>query len=119
MAKWLLVDEERLGLGLERALVTFLAPIRDLPALEVRLRALGVVGRLAVTRSRRDVVCEVLYRREERDAIYEALQGVGVPMVWDEIVSLDRGIERDAWLGLARRLADEESLLAQGGDESP
>jgi hypothetical protein len=118
MAKWLLVDEGRLELGLERALVTFTGPVQELPALESRLGSLGVVTRIAITRSRRDVVCEILYRRQERDEVYAALEGTGLPMIWDELISLDRGIERTAWLGLARRLASEEGLLAGGGAES-
>ena len=107
-----LVDERRLPLGLEKACVRFPGRSRPRPRLVARLRALGVVRQLIVTRHRRDLVCVLVYRSAERDAVRAQLEALGQPLVWEEIAEEDRELERAVWIAMARRLAAAEGLLA-------
>jgi len=113
VSPFVLVDEPRLPLPLEKAYVHFPGAGERRPALIATLRALGVVRQLLVTRSRRDVVCILVYAKPERDAIFAALEAVNQPFIWDEILEEDRELERDAWVALSQRFAALENLLEE------
>ena len=106
-----LVDEARLPLALEKAYVHFPGTGRRRPRLAAALGGLGVVRQLLVTRSRRDIVCVLIYLRHERDTVFAWLEGLGEPFVWDDILEEAREIERETWVTLLQRLAAAEGLL--------
>jgi hypothetical protein len=106
-----LVDETSLPLALEKAYVNFPGRGQRRSELITALEHLGVVRQLLVTRSRRDVVCVLVYRREERDHVFSAFEQLGEPFLWDEILEENRVIERSTWVALSRRFAASEDLL--------
>lgn len=108
---WLLVDEPALGIGLEKALVTFPGAGRRRPRLVEALARWGVARQIVVTRSRRDVVCVLLYREKEHDALFSAIEGLGEAFISEELLEEDRGLEASTWAALARRCAADELLL--------
>ena len=105
-----LVDESRLGMSLDKAYVHFPGVGRRRPVLTRELTNLGCVRQLLVTRSRRDVICVLVYQRSERDEIFAALESLGEPFAWDEILEEDRAIEQSTWVALAGRIAVSEDL---------
>jgi hypothetical protein len=96
---------------LAKVYVHFPGSGRRRPALVEALRGLGVVRQVLVTRSRRDVVCILLCRAEDRDALFDAVEHLGEPFVWDDVLDEDRSIERETWIALSRRFAAAEDLL--------
>jgi hypothetical protein len=117
VSPFVLVDEPRLPLDLEKAYVHFPGAGQRRPDLIRALRNLGVVRQLLVTRSRRDVVCVLVFRRLERDQVFESLEKVEEPFLWDEVLDEDRAIERQTWLALCRRFAAAENLLEEAPEE--
>jgi len=109
---WLLVDEPRLAIDLEKAVLIFPGSGARRPTLENFLRTSGVARQLVITRSRRDVICIVVYAVGERDQIFHEIEELDEPFTWDDILNEDRGLERRLWIELARRLARQERLLS-------
>jgi hypothetical protein len=105
-----LVDEARLPLPLEKTYAHFPGGGQRRPRLVAALARLGIVRQLMVTRSRRDIICVLVYLREERDAVFASLERLGEPFLWDEILQEERELERDAWVALSQRLAATEGL---------
>jgi hypothetical protein len=106
-----LVDESRVPLANEKAFVHFPGPGRRRPRLVAALDRLGVVRQLLVMRSRRDVFCVLVYRVDERERVFQALEALNEPFAWDEVLDEDRRIERRTWAALSRRVAATENLL--------
>jgi hypothetical protein len=79
-------------------------------ALTQTLAELGPVRQLWETRSRRDIICVLLYRRADRDEFFAAVERLGERFLWEEVIDEDRALEAEAWLELARRLARAESF---------
>jgi hypothetical protein len=109
---WLLVDEPMLSLDLERALVVFPGSGSRRPKLIARLEGLGTARQILVTRSRRDVLCILVYRTFEREGLFAAAETLGEAFLWDEVLEEDRRLEGSMWTALAQRAAGEESLLS-------
>lgn len=107
---WLLVDEPSLDMDLERALVVFPGEGRRRPDLIAWLRALGAARQILVTRSRRDVLCILVYRAFERERLFAAVEALEESFLWDDILEEDRRLERHMWTALAQRAAREELL---------
>jgi hypothetical protein len=110
---WVLVDETRLPLQLEKAYVHFPGTGRRRLGLIAALRRLGVVRQILLTRSRRDLACVLVYPREDRDDLFAAVERLGEPFLWDEILEEDREVERSMWVGLAQRYAKTEGLIQE------
>jgi hypothetical protein len=108
---WLLVDEPRLDIDLEKAMLIFPGSGVRRPTLVGQLRASGVIRQLLITRSRRDVICIAVYRSGERDQVFQAIEAFGESFIWEDVLDEDRGLERRMWAELARRLARDERLL--------
>lgn len=111
---WLLVDEPAVSEELEKALVVFPGAGLARPELLAALRSTEVLRQLIVTRSRRDVICVLLFERVDRDGLFAMLDGFGEAFVWEEILDEDRRPEADVWVGLTRRIAAREGLLEAG-----
>ncbi len=109
--KWVLVDESTLPIDVQAALVAFPGEGARRPGLLNRLRRLGVVRQLMVTRSKRDVLGVLLFRVADRDALFAELEAWGERFYWDDLVEEDRRLEAGAWQELARRFAANEDLL--------
>jgi hypothetical protein len=109
---WVLVDEKALPLRLEKAFVVFPGDGRRRPRLMRGVGRLGAVRQIMVTRSRRDVICVLLYAEPEREAFFAAVELLGERFLWDDVIDEDRGVEADAWVDLVRRFARQE-LLSQ------
>lgn len=108
---WVLVREGVLPLDLETALVVFPGRGRRRDRLVRHLRELGPTRQLLVTRSRRDVFCVLLFRRQDREGVFHAVEALGEDFVWEEITHEDRALEGTAWMCLAQRIARDEALL--------
>jgi hypothetical protein len=108
---WLLVDEAKLDLGLQTAFLFFPGSGRPRPRLIAQLKATGSVRQLMVLRSRRDVVCVLLFRQGEYERLFAAVETIGEDFVWEDILHEDRRIEADTWIGLTTQIARDESLL--------
>ena len=111
LAPFVLIDEAKLPLDLAKVYVHFPGTGQRRPALVEALRGLGVVRQVLVTRSRRDVVCILICRAEDRHALFDAVEHLGEPFVWDDVLDEDRSIERETWIALSRRFAAAEDLL--------
>lgn len=109
-APWVLIDESALDLDLDKAFVLFPGKGRRRPALIGALRQLGAARQIVVTRSRRDIVCVLLFRRDRRDAVFAALEALDDPFAWDDVIDEDRAIERETWYELSRQFARDEGL---------
>jgi hypothetical protein len=107
---WTLIDESTLPLTLEKAMVIFPGDGRRRPVLAEALASVGAVRQLVETRSRRDIICVLLYLPNDRDEFFGVLEALGERFLWEEIIEEDRALEADAWLDLARRLARAELL---------
>lgn len=107
---WLLADALSAKLGLEVSLVLFPGQGRPRPKLLRTLRETGVARQLLVTRSRRDVLCVLLHLPVDKNRLFEELDRLGEPMVWEEVLEEDRQIESIAWRGLAQRLGEIEGF---------
>jgi hypothetical protein len=107
---WLLADVEAGELGAECSLVVFPGSGRARPLLLRGLRRTGAVRQLMVTRSRRDVICVLLHPVTERARLFEEIDRLGEPMVWEEVLEEDRQIEESAWRTLARQLGTAEGF---------
>ena len=110
-APWLLVDERDISEDVDKALVVFPGSGRARPELIDALYATQALRQVIVSRSRRDVICMLLFARHERDELFATLEGLGEAFVWEEVLDEDRRTEVDAWMGLARRMAAREGLL--------
>ncbi len=108
---WLLVDERSLSGDLDKALVVFPGVGRARPGLIAALRSTQALRHLIVTRSRRDVICVLLFERRERDRLFATLEGLEEAFVWEEVLDEDRRAEVDVWVGLTKRMAEREGLL--------
>lgn len=111
---WLLVDERGVSDELEKALVVFPGAGRARPELIADLRSTQALRQLIVTRSRRDIICVLLFERRERNGLFSTLEGVGEAFVWEDVLAEDRRTEANAWAGLTRRMAAREGLLEAG-----
>lgn len=107
---WLLVDEFKLPLYLDKALVVFPGGGRDRRSLIEALRSTGMVRQIMVGRSRRDVFAVFVFERVARDALFRELDSLGEPFLWDELLEEDRRVELAAWIHLTKRLARDEGL---------
>lgn len=107
---WLLAEVAAAELEAECSLVIFPGNGRARPKLLRGLRKTGAVRQLIVTRSRRDVVCVLLYALSERQRVFEEIDRLGEPMVWEEILEEDRQVEAIAWQTLAKRLGAAEGF---------
>lgn len=110
---WLLINEGALPMTLDRALVIFPGRGARRPALMRALRQLGRVRQMTTTRSRRDVFCVLVYRADQRDQVFRAIEELGEPFIWDEILDEDRAAEAELWAVLTREFAQEDALLSR------
>lgn len=108
---WLLVDEQLLNLELEKALVLFPGPGRARPALLRSLRATGAVRQLFVMRSRRDVICVLVFEKVDKDDLFAAIESIGESFAWEELIEDDRTVEAEMWAVLMSRAAQREDLI--------
>jgi hypothetical protein len=108
---WLLVVERGVLEALDTAFVVFPGAGRARPGLIAALRSTQALRQLLVTRSRRDVICVLLFERQERDELFATIEELGESFVWDEILDEDRRVEVDVWVALTRRMAAREGLL--------
>jgi hypothetical protein len=111
---WLLVDERGVSEELDTALVVFPGSGRVRPGLIAGLRSTKALRQLIVTRSRRDVICVLLFERRERDGLFATVEGLGEAFVWEEVLDEDRRVEAEVWAGITRRMAAREGLLEDG-----
>jgi hypothetical protein len=107
---WVLVDESHLPVPVEKAIVVFPGRGGRRPRLLKKLRELGCVRQLVLTRSRRDLIAVLLYLPDERDQIFGDLERLGQPFFWDDVLEEDRRVEAQAWEAIARRAAPKERL---------
>jgi hypothetical protein len=108
---WLLVEESQLGLELEKALVLFPGHARARPELTRFLRQTGALRQLLVMRSRRDVLCVLVFHRDDRDALFESIESTGESFIWEELIEDDRTVESAMWRALMQRAAVREALV--------
>lgn len=108
--EWVLVDEAALPIETARVVVVFPGTGRRRPRLLHALRTAGFVRQLIVTRSRRDVIAVLLFLSAERDAVFQAIEKLEQPFLWEDVLEEDREVEADAWRGLVRRAAPLERL---------
>jgi hypothetical protein len=107
---WLVVDEAQLDLGLEKALVVFPGLGRTRPELVSSVRRTGAVRQLFVMRSRRDVICVLVFQRIDKDDLFTAIEATGEAFAWEELIEDDRMVEAEMWTALMRRAAEREGL---------
>jgi hypothetical protein len=107
---WLLVDESKLELDLQRAFLTFPGNGRRRPRLIARLKATDSVRQLMVLDRRRDVICVLLFRRSERDRVVDEVRALKEAFQWSDVVDESRELEASAWAALTVQMAQDEAL---------
>lgn len=106
---WLIVEERQLDL--EKALVVFPGAGRARPELTRFLRDTGAVRQLFVMRSRRDVICVLVFERADKDALFATIETTGEAFAWEELIEDDRTVEAEMWMALMQRAAMREELI--------
>jgi hypothetical protein len=68
-------------------------------------------------RSRRDVICVLVFERTDKDALFATIETMGEAFAWEELIEDDRTVEAEMWVGLMQRAARREELIrpAPGG----
>jgi hypothetical protein len=107
---WLLVDESKLELDLQRAFLTFPGNGRRRPRLISRLKATDSVRQLMVLEQRRDVICVLLFRRSERERVIREMRALKEDFHWSDVLDENRQIEASTWAALTVQMAQDEAL---------